>query len=225
MPSPWKLARRGCHVIAVGRTLGALEELDDEITALGTGGAATLLQLDLQDKDGIERMGAAIWERWGRLDGLVANAGILGDITPVGHMERKVWDRLIAVNLTANWRLIRSLDPTLRQSDSARAVFLTASAARLSPPFWGGYAATKAGLEALVKTYAVETETVSSVRANLFDPGIVRTHLRAQAAPGEDPSGLTKPSEVAPAIADLVSPACDRTGGLYCYPDGWSEPG
>lgn len=209
-----ELARRGAHVIAIGRTLGGLEELDDEIRALG--GAATLLQLDLKDATGIDRAGAAIFDRWGRLDGLVGNAGLLGDITPLAHLEPKVWESVMAVNVSANWRMIRSFDPLLRRSDAGRAVFMTSGAGHKCLPFWGVYSVSKAALDALVRTYAGEV-AATSVRANLFSPGPVRTAMRAQAVPGEDPMTLPHPNELAPALADLVAPDCAENGRLYDF--------
>ncbi|HEX9906584.1 MAG TPA: SDR family NAD(P)-dependent oxidoreductase, partial [Propylenella sp.] len=147
-------AEAGAHVLAVARTVGGLEELDDEIKAAG--GSATLVPLDLKDFAGIDRLGAAIHERWGRLDIFLANAGILGQLSPLGHIPPKVWDDVIAVNVTANWRLIRSLDPLLRQSDAGRALFISSGAARACRPFWGAYSVSKAALEALARTYAAE---------------------------------------------------------------------
>jgi len=200
--------------MAVGRTAGALEELDDEIKAIG--GSATLVQFDLKDMEAIDRLGGAIYERWGRLDGLVANAGLLGSITPVGHLEPKVWDDVMTVNVTANWRLIRSLDPLLRQSDAGRAVFMSSGAAHKCRPYWGVYSASKAALDALVRTYSGELAS-TAVKANLFNPGPVRTTMRAQAMPGEDPLSLPHPDEIAPAIVDLVEPDCAESGKLYDF--------
>lgn len=209
-----ELARRGAHIIAIGRTLGALEELDDAINAVGA--QATLVQFDLKDMDAIDRLGAAIYERWGKLDALIANAGLLGAITPLGHLEPKVWDDVMAVNVTANWRLIRSLDPLLRQSDDGRAVFMSSGAAHKCMPFWGVYSASKAALSALVRTYSGETVS-TNVKTNLFNPGPVRTKMRAQAAPGEDPETISHPDDVAPAIIDLVEPTCLESGKLYDF--------
>jgi len=209
-----ELARRGAHVVAVGRTIGALEELDDAIKTHGD--SATLVQFDLKDVAAIDRLGAAIYERWGRLDGLVANAGLLGAITPLGHLDPKVWDDVMAVNVTANWRLIRSLDPLLRQSDAGRAVFLSSGAAHACKPFWGVYSVSKAALDALVRTYSGELIS-TKVKANLFSPGPVRTAMRAKAMPGEDPLTLPHPDELAPAIVDLVSPDCIESGRIYDF--------
>lgn len=208
------LAAQGTHVIAVARTAGGLEELDDAIKTAG--GSATLVPLDLKDYAGIDRMGAAIFERWGRLDGLLGNAGVLGAISPVTHLKPATWDELLAVNLTANWRLIRSLDPLLRLSDAGRALFVSSAVAQLNRPFWGGYAVSKAGLEMLVKTYAAEL-TGTTVKANLLNPGPTRTKMRAEAMPGEDPLTLPAPEELAPLIAELLSPECTLNGELVKF--------
>lgn len=205
-------ARRGAHVIAVARTVGGLEELDDAIQAQG--GSATLVPLDLRDGEAIDRLGAAIFERWGHLDGLVANAGQLGVLSPVAHIKPDDFDKVLAVNVTANYRLLRSLDVLLRQSEAGRAVFVSSGAARSARPFWGLYAASKAALDALVKSYAGEIATTKA-RANVFYPGIVRTAMRAKAMPGEDPNTLPTPADIAPKLIDMLSPALDENGRLF----------
>lgn len=209
------LAAEGAHVVAVARTVGGLEDLDDEIQAAG--GAATLVPLDLTDVEAIDRLGAAIFERWGKLDALIGNAGMLGVLAPLGHIDPKDWDKLMAVNVTANWRMIRSLDPLLRASDAGRAVFLSSGAAHKCRPFWGAYSVTKAALEALVRTYAAETAS-GTVRANLVNPGPMRTAMRAKAMPGEDPDTLPEPAELVAPILDLVAPDFNDTGKLYDFP-------
>jgi NAD(P)-dependent dehydrogenase (short-subunit alcohol dehydrogenase family) len=196
------LAAEGAHLIAVGRTQGALESLDDEVQALGAA-PATLVPLDLRDGAAIDRLGGAIFERWGRLDILIAAAGVLVALTPVAHAEPKLWDQVIGANLTANYRLIRSLDPLLRASDAGRAVFLTSGAAARPRAFWGPYAASKAGLEALVRCYADEIEH-TRLRVSLLNPGPMRTRMRAQAFPGEDAETLPDPAELAPLVLELV---------------------
>lgn len=211
-----ELARRGAHIIAIGRTLGALEELDDAVNSVGA--QATLVQFDLKDVAAIDRLGAAIYERWGKLDGLVANAGLLGAITPLGHLEPNVWDDVMAVNVTANWRLIRSLDPLLRQSDAGRAVFMSSGAAHKCKPFWGVYSVSKAALDAMIRTYSGETVS-TNVKANLFSPGPVRTKMRAQAVPGEDPLTIPHPDDIAPSLIDLVEPTCGESGKIYDFVD------
>jgi NAD(P)-dependent dehydrogenase (short-subunit alcohol dehydrogenase family) len=205
-------ARRGAHVIAVARTVGGLEDLDDAIQALG--GSATLVPLDLRDGDAIDRLGAALFERWGRLDGLVANAGQLGVLSPLPHIKPDDFDKVIAVNVTANYRLLRSLDLLLRQSEAGRAVFVSSGAARSPKPFWGLYAASKAALDAMIKSYAGEVAQ-TRVRANVFYPGVVRTAMRAKAMPGENPETLPTPADVAPALVDLLSPSLDEQGKLF----------
>ncbi len=208
------LARAGAHVVAVARTVGGLEELDDAIKAAGS--QATLVPLDLKDYDGIDRLGVALHERFGRLDVFVGNAGILGTLSPLGHVEPKTWDDIMAVNVTANWRLICALDPLLKFSDAGRVVFLTSGRASRARAYWGPYAISKAALETLARTYAAETVT-SNVRVNLFTPGPVRTRMRAQAMPGEDPMSLETPDGVAEKIVELCLPGMQESGKIYAY--------
>ncbi len=210
-----QLAASGAHVIAVARTVGGLEELDDEITSAG--GAATLVPLDLTDMEGIDRLGGAIHERWGKLDILVANAGMLGVISPLGHVEAKVFDKVMNVNVTATWRLIRSVDPLLRFSDAGRAIVISSGAAHSCRAFWGPYAASKAAVEALARSWADETKNMP-LRVNSVNPGATRTAMRAQAVPGEDPSTLPAPGEVAEKIVPLASPGLTETGLLFDVP-------
>ena len=210
------LAKAGAHVIAVARTQGALEELDDEIRTVG--GTATLVPLDLKDMPALDRLGGSIFERWGRLDGFLGNAGMLGVLTPLSHLEPKAFEQTMAVNVAANWRLIRSLDPLLRQSGAGRVVFVTSGAAQKHTPFWGIYAASKAALESLALTYAAECAT-TNVKVNLFNPGPLRTAMRAKAFPGEDPMTLQPPEAVVPAILDLLSPACTANGERVNFRD------
>ncbi|WP_017932236.1 SDR family NAD(P)-dependent oxidoreductase [Robiginitomaculum antarcticum] len=205
------LAKAGSHVIALARTSGALEELDDEIKAAG--GEATLVPMDLKSPDGLDQLGGIIHQRWGRLDGLLGNAAILGDITPAPHIDPKKWDEVLAVNVTANARLIRSLDPLLRSSKSGRALFMTSSVARSFKPYWGSYAASKAALEALVLSYAGEVED-STLKVNLFDPLRTRTAMRAKAMPGEDPQILKHPRDISDQIVGMLSPSCVQHGQL-----------
>jgi NAD(P)-dependent dehydrogenase (short-subunit alcohol dehydrogenase family) len=209
------LARAGAHVIAVARTVGGLEELDDAIRAAG--GTATLVPLDLKDYAGIDRLGHALHERFGRLDVLVGNAGLLGPLSPLGHVEAKVWDEVMAVNATANWRLICAMDQLLRFSDAGRVVFVTSGVAAQAPAYWGPYTVTKAALEALARTYAAESAT-TQVRVNLFQPGPIRTRMRAQAMPGEDPMTLEPPDKVAQYIIELCLPTVRENGKLFSYP-------
>jgi NAD(P)-dependent dehydrogenase (short-subunit alcohol dehydrogenase family) len=208
------LARSGAHVIAVARTVGGLEELDDTIRAAG--GSASLVPLDLKDSIAIDRLGATLNERYRRLDVLVGNAGILGPISPLGHIEPHAWDEVIAVNVTANWRLIRSMDPLLQRSECGRAVFVTSGAAANARAYRGPYSISKAALDVLVRTYAAETAS-TPVRANLFNPGPTRTRMRAAFMPGEDPATLPTPDAVAAKIVDLCLPSVQQTGMLYDY--------
>jgi NAD(P)-dependent dehydrogenase (short-subunit alcohol dehydrogenase family) len=198
------LARAGAHVIATARTQGGLEALDDEIRREGSGGA-TLVPLDLQDGAALDQLGRAIYDRWGLLDVLVSAAGELGLITPLAHLEPRTWDRALAVNLTANYRLIRSLDPLFRRAAAARAIFLTSGAAAEARAFWGPYAVTKAALEMMVRTYADETAH-TAVRCALLNPGPMRTRMRAAAFPGEDPDTLPGPEALAPLVVELARP-------------------
>ncbi|MEN3950521.1 SDR family NAD(P)-dependent oxidoreductase [Iodidimonas sp. SYSU 1G8] len=213
------LAAAGAHVIAVARTVGGLEELDDEIQA--DGGTATLTPLDLRQGDLIDKIGAAIAERWGRLDVLVGNAGILGELSPLPHLSPKEWDEVIAVNLTANWRLIRAFDPLLRAAPAGRALFLTSTVGHRPRAYWGAYAVSKAGLETLVRTYADEL-TGTPVRVNLLNPGATRTNMRAKAMPGEDPSSLPTPADIAPSILRMVSPDWSGQGEMVNFRDSFS---
>jgi NAD(P)-dependent dehydrogenase (short-subunit alcohol dehydrogenase family) len=206
-----ELAKLGAQCVLVARTQGGLEEVDDAIRSAG-GKPATLLPFDLQkaEKD-IDMIGPSIVERFGRLDILVHNAGTLNKLTPVAHIEPRDWAEVMAVNLTASWRLIRSCDPPLRASDAGRAVFVTTGRVLRPRAYWGMYGASKAGMEHLVMTWAQEVEA-TSLRVNLVDPDIVATKMRAAAMPGEDPSTIPQPADVAPGIATLCLPSETRHG-------------
>jgi len=206
------LAKAGARIVAVARTVGGLEELDDAIRVAG--GSATLVPLDLKDYAGIDRLALALHERFGRLDLLVGNAGILGPLSPLGHVEPAAWDEVMAVNVTANWRLIRALDPLLRRSEAGRVVFVSSGVAAQAIAYWGPYAASKAALEVLTRTYAAETAT-TKVRVNVLIPGPIRTRMRAQAFPGEDPMTLETPEKVADKIVELCLPDLQESGKLY----------
>jgi NAD(P)-dependent dehydrogenase (short-subunit alcohol dehydrogenase family) len=206
------LGRAGAHVVAVARTVGGLEELDDAIRA--TGGSATLVPLDMTDFDGIARLAAALDERYRRLDILIGNAAIGGPSSPLGHVLPKDWDEVMRVNVTANWHLIRAMDALLRRSDAARAVFVTSNASHNVRAYRGPYAVSKAALEALARTYAAETAS-TPVRVNLVSPGPTRTRMRAEAMPGEDPMTLPGPEQVAEAIVALCLPGVTETGRFY----------
>ena len=214
------LARTGAHVIAVARTTGGLEELDDAIRSGGGGGSATLVPLDLKDYAGIERLGGALAQRYGRLDVLVGNAALLGPLSPLGHVEAKAWDDVLAVNVTANWQLLRTLDILLKRSDAGRVVFVTSGAARSARAYWGPYSVSKAALETLARTYAAETAT-TNVRINLFNPGATRTRMRAAAMPGEDPTSLKTADLVAEKIVALCRADVQESGQLYEYRKGF----
>jgi NAD(P)-dependent dehydrogenase (short-subunit alcohol dehydrogenase family) len=206
-----ELARLGAHVVITARTQGGLEETDDAIRAIG--GNATLLPLDLADVEQIDALGPSIYQRFGRLDVLVHNAGALGRLTPVSHIMPKDWADVIAVNLTASWRLIRTCEPLLRNAPAGRAVFVTEDRARAPKAYWGAIGATKAAMEHLVLTWADEVRT-TRLRVNLFDPGPTATRMRSQAMPGEDPTTIQQPHDVAPALAALCLPTEQRHGAL-----------
>jgi NAD(P)-dependent dehydrogenase (short-subunit alcohol dehydrogenase family) len=211
------LASAGAHVVAVARTVGGLEELDDEIQKAG--GGATLVPLDLKDSEGIARLGAALHERYGKLDVLIGNAAILGPLSPLSHVAPKVWGDVIAVNVTANWQLIRCMEPLLRASDAGRAVFVTSGAAWAPRAYWGPYAVSKAALDVMAQTWAAEMAN-TSVRVNLFNPGRIRTRMRAAAYPGEDPETLKTPDEAAERSVALCLPSFTENGRLYDFHSG-----
>src|SRR5882672_11561364 len=206
------LARAGAHVVAVARTVGGLEELDDAIRGLG--GSATLVPLDLKDHEGIVRLGAALTERYRRLDILIGNAGVLGPLSPLGHVEPKAWDEVIAVNVTANWQLIRCMDPLLQKADAGRVVLISSGVGMSPRAYWGPYAVSKAALDALAYTYAAETVT-TNIRVNLLNPGPTRTRMRAAALPGEDPMTLKTPDVVGAKVVELCLPTFQATGKVY----------
>ncbi|WOH84890.1 SDR family NAD(P)-dependent oxidoreductase [Bradyrhizobium sp. BEA-2-5] len=208
------LAKAGAHIVAVARTQGGLEELDDEIRK--DGGSATLVPLNLTDSDGIARLGAGLHERYGKLDILVGNAGTAGPSSPLGHIELKPWNDVFAINVTANFQLIRCMDPLLRQSDAGRAVFVTSGVAHKANAYLGPYAASKAALEALVRSWANETAN-TALRVNLFSPGPIRTRMRAQVFPGEDPMTLDTPDMAAEFIVPMCAPDWTETGKFYDY--------
>jgi NAD(P)-dependent dehydrogenase (short-subunit alcohol dehydrogenase family) len=202
-------AGEGAHCVLVARTVGGLEAVDDRIKAIG--GTATLVPLDVTDGPGIDRLGAALYERFGRLDILLGNAGILGTLSPLGHIEPKTFEQVMAVNVTANWRLIRSMDPLLRAAEAGRAIFVTSGVSRRVVAYWGAYAASKAALDMLVGIYAAEVGH-TPVRANLYNPGPTRTRMRADAFPGENPQSVPAPETHAEALIRLALPSCDLNG-------------
>jgi NAD(P)-dependent dehydrogenase (short-subunit alcohol dehydrogenase family) len=206
------LALQGAHVVALARSMGALEELDDEIKALGA--QVSLLQLDLKDGAKIDALGPTLYERWQRLDIFVGNAGILGPLSPLGHVSEAGWSQTLAINVTANWRLLRTLDPILRLSPAARVLFLTSAAAQKCRAYWGPYSVSKAALEALVKTYAHEVQS-TGVRVNLLNPGPMRTAMRGQAFPGEDQDTLPLPGTVVPLALSLLTEETAANGERF----------
>src|SRR5215469_16285191 len=210
-----RFAREGAHLVLAGRTVGGLEEVDDAVRAVG--GSATLVPVDLCDFIKIDELAAKLFDRWGRLDILVGNAAEFGVFSPLGHIDPATWAEVMELNLTANWRLIRAMDPPLRAAAAGRAIFVTSGVARGVFPYWGPYAVSKAGLEMLVKIYAGEIAK-TRVRANLLDPGSVRTRLRSRAFPGEDPAKLPPPESVVDLFLKLASPECDRNGETIIAP-------
>jgi len=214
-----RLAAEGGHVIATARTQGGLEDLDDEIKEAG--GQCTLVPMDLKDFDSIDRLGKIIHERYGRLDGLFGNAAILGDIIVLPHTTPKTFEQILATNVTANFRLIRSMDSLLRNSDEGRVLFMTSSVAQSHRAYWGPYAISKAALEAMSNIYAAEVE-ITPIKVNLLNPGGTRTAMRAKAMPGEDASVLPNPSDVAKLAAQMLAKGYDQTGTLINYRD-WAS--
>ena len=209
------LAREGAHIVATARTVGGLEEVDDAARAAGS--SATLVPLDIRDYAGLYRLAAALNERYQHLDILIGNAGIAGQRSPLDHVEPKGWDDILAVNVTANWHLIRAMDPLLKRAAAGRAVFITSSAATNARAYAGPYSVSKAALNALARTYAAETSS-TPLRVNLFNPGPTRTRMRAGVMPGEDPMTLPTPEEVAETILPLCLPDFTETGNLYDFP-------
>ena len=211
------LARAGAHIVAVARTVGALEEIDDAARVAGS--SATLVPLDMRDYAGLYRLASALNERYQRLDVVVGNAGVVGQRSPLDHIEPQNWDEVMAVNVTANWHLIRAMDALLKRSAGGRAVFITSEAATRARAYSGAYSVSKAALNVLARIYAAETE-LTPVRINLFNPGPTRTRMRAQVMPGEDPMTLPTPEAVAEKILPLCLPSCSETGKLYDFPSG-----
>ena len=205
-----RFAAEGAHVILTARTVGGLEETDDAIKQ-ATGHNATLVPLDLRKFEQIDSLGAAIYERFGRLDIVVGNAAVLETLGPIAQFDPKLWQRVMDVNVTANYRLIRSFDRLLRASDAGRAIFVTSGAASAPYPYWSPYGASKAALDMMVKTYAMEIAK-SNLRVNLLDPGVVRTKMRVQAFPGENPDTLPAPEEVTERFVELAEASCTRHG-------------
>jgi NAD(P)-dependent dehydrogenase (short-subunit alcohol dehydrogenase family) len=220
------LARAGAHIVAVARTVGALEEIDDAARAAGS--SATLVPLDMRDYAGIYRLAAALNERYQRLDVMIGNAAVVGQRSPLDHIEPQNWDEVMAVNVTANWHLLRAMDALLKRSAAGRTIFITSGAATHARAYSGAYSVSKAALNALARVYAAETES-TAVKVNLFNPGPTRTRMRAQVMPGEDPMTLPTPEAVAEKILPLCLPSCAETGRLYDFPAGkflqFAQPG
>ncbi len=208
-----RYAGEGASIIAVGRTVGALEELDDKIRDI-SGKPATLVPMDITDTSKINQMGSVIYERYGRLDILVGNAGILGTLSPLSHIKPDVWQKVLAVNLTANWSLLKAMDPLLQASAAGRALFVTSTVGAQARAYWGAYAVSKSALEMMTRIYAEEVSK-TSVRANLINPGATRTQMRAQAMPGENPKTLVSPEDRTDLFVELALPSCETNGQLF----------
>jgi NAD(P)-dependent dehydrogenase (short-subunit alcohol dehydrogenase family) len=211
------LARAGAHIVAIARTTGALEEIDDAARAAGS--SATLVPLDMRDYAGIYRLASALNERYQRLDVLVGNAGVVGQRSPLDHIEPQNWDEVMAVNVTANWHLIRAMDALLKRSAAGRVVLITSGAATHARAYSGAYSVSKAALNVLARIYAAETDS-TAIRVNVFNPGPTRTRMRAQVMPGEDPMTLPTPEDVAAKILPLCLPSCRKTGKFFDFPSG-----
>jgi NAD(P)-dependent dehydrogenase (short-subunit alcohol dehydrogenase family) len=209
-----RYAAEGAHVILIARTIAALEEVDDEIQALG--GKATLVPMNLRDFDKIDQMGQALYDRFGKIDILVGNAGFLGDLTPMSHLKVKMWNEVMDTNVTANFRLIRSMEPLLKQSDAGRAIFLSSGTTKKPRAYWAAYAVSKAALENMVQTWSMELNK-TNIKANLIDPGATRTRMRAQAYPGENPESLKSPEVLTDLFVELALPTCDKQGEVVRY--------
>ncbi len=219
-----RFADEGAHLVLVARTQGALEELDDALRAKGHP-APTLVPLDLRAFDTIDQVGGALFERFKRLDILVGNAGVLGTLTPMHQIKPEDWAEVLDINLTANYRLLRAMDPLLRLSTAGRAVFLSSGTTKEPRPYWAAYGVAKMGLEYMVRSYAMEVEKVSAIKANLIDPGATRTRMRAIAYPGEAPQSLKSPETVASAFVDLAAADCAITGQVVRLDDAGRPTG
>lgn len=213
------LAEAGAHVVALARTTGALEELDDAIKAAGSPEGATLVPLDLADAEAVARLGPALQQRWGKLDILLANAGILGPLSPLTHASPKEWSKVFDTNVTANWRLLKSVEPALQASDAARVIMMSSGAAHSCRAYWGPYSISKAALEAMARSYAAEKAS-TPMKVMLVNPGPLRTRMRAEAMPGEDPETLRTPEELAPHLVAIASPGWTETGKIFDFPQG-----
>ncbi|WP_208440453.1 SDR family NAD(P)-dependent oxidoreductase [Bartonella raoultii] len=207
-----ELAARGAHIIALARTVSGLTELDNQIRKKGA--LATLVPLDLHHMENIDALALSIANRWKKLDIVVANAGILGTLSPIAHIENMVFEDVFQINLFSQWRLIKAVEPLLRESDAGRAILLSSSVAHVARPFWGAYAASKAALEMIARCWAEELKQ-TPIKINCVNPGATRTAMRAEAMPGEDPETLPSPQEIAKKIIHLLSPDLKETGKLF----------
>lgn len=208
-----RFAREGAHVILVARTIGALEAIDDEIQQAG--GQSTLVPMDLLKQDLLDLLGKTIAERFGKLDILVGNAAMLGGLSPMVHYTPEIWDKVIQLNLNSQWRLLRSVHPLLKQSEAGRVIMVTSGITKEATPYWGPYAVSKAALEMMVRTYAAENETISHIKANLLNPGMIATNMLSEAMPGIDLSKQTSPESITQEFVQLASVECQANGQLF----------
>lgn len=212
-----ELARHGAHLILQGRVAGALEETDDAIRAVG-GSPATIIPLNLTQSDRVDALGPTLYQRFGHLDIFIANAGVLGTLTPLAHLTDQIWQHTVSVNLEANWRLVRTLDPLLRRAEAGRVIFVSSGAASGTKAYWGVYAISKAGLDALARTYAAEVAN-TAIKVNIINPGRIATAMRAKAYPGEDPATLATPENIAPMFVELCDPKLETSGATFNGPE------
>ena len=208
-----ELARHGAHLILQGRIAGALEETDDAIRS-ASGSPATIIPLNLTQSDRVDALGPTLYQRFGHLDIFIANAGVLGALTPLAHITDQIWQNTMLVNLEANWRLVRTLDPLLRRSEAGRVVFVSSGAASGKKAYWGTYAISKAGLDALARTYAAEVAN-TAIKVNIINPGPIATAMRSKAYPGEDPATQPTPESIAPMLLELCDPDLEATGETF----------
>ncbi len=208
-----ELAHHGAHLVLQGRVAGALEETDDAIRAAG-GSPATILPLNLMQSDRVDAMGPTLFQRFGHLDIFIANAGVLGALTPLAHTTDQIWQHTMSVNLEANWRLVRTLNPLLQRAEAGRVVFVSSGAASGKKAYWGPYAVSKAGLDALARTYAAEVAS-TAIKVNIINPGPIATAMRAKAFPGEDPATLPSPEQIAPMFIELCDPNLEENGATF----------
>ena len=196
-----ELAKKNYHTIITGKSISNLEETEN--TILENGGSCTLVELNMKDLVGIDKLGLEIFNRWKKLDILISNAAILGTLGPIHHQSNDEFIEVMNINLISNHRLIRSLDPLLKNSINAKASFLSSSVALEARPFWGAYSISKAALQHMVKIWAMENEN-NKLSISIINPGKTKTKMRRQAMPGENQNDLQHPKKVAETIIDVI---------------------